>query len=821
MSLDRSSCGAATGSPEAGVGPDLDNAHVTTRKLGLASSHSIDPLNRSSNSLVNSVTEGLRYVRQRPASPGSVAEWPAWAHPAVTEALTGSGIVRPWTHQVAAANLAHAGCDVVLATGTASGKSVGYQLPALSAIAADPRATVLYLAPTKALAADQAQALAGLGLPELRPATYDGDTPAEEREWVRGHANWVLTNPDMVHLALLPHHAAWARFWRRLAYVVVDECHAYRGVFGSHVALVLRRLLRVARLYRSSPVVVLASATSADPAIAAGRLIGRPVRAVTRDDSARPAVDVVLWEPGPDAPSDPDETEDSDGGVDIASDRPRSRPSAPAAAARLTADLVAAGARTLTFVRSRQGAEQVAMAARRRLRRTAPELEQRVAAYRGGYLPEDRRDLERALDSGELLGLASTNALELGIDIAGLDAAVITGYPGTLAALWQQAGRAGRRGASGGPALVVFVAREDPLDAYLVRHPEAVFDRPVESTVIDPTNPFLLGPHLTCAAAEHHLTDDELDAFGGAPARSVLAELLARRVLRRRPGGFFWANPGHPADRVSLRGSGARQVAVVDRASGRLLGTVDAHRAPSSVHPGAVHLHRGESYVVDELDLETGIAAVRADRPAWTTVPRSVSTASLGDGQQIHSPAPGVRVGVGPVDLTTQVVGYLRRRPAGEVLDQVALDLPSHTLPTRAVWFAIESDALRRAGVRDAAVAGALHAAEHAAIALLPLVAGCDRMDVGGLSAVAHPDTGAPTVLIHDGYPGGAGFADRAHEALQPWLTAARDAVLACGCETGCPACVQSAQCGSGNQPLDKAGAAMVLGLVLDALARS
>lgn len=794
---------------------------MTTRKLGLAPGPPTHSLNRSSTFHVSSVTDGLRQVRHRPASPGSVTDWPAWAHPAVTTALAGAGVVRPWAHQVAAADLAHAGCDVVLATGTASGKSVGYELPALTAIASDPRSTVLYLAPTKALAADQLRALAGLGLPGLRAATYDGDTPAQEREWVRGHANWVLTNPDMVHMALLPHHSAWARLWRRLAYVVVDECHAYRGVFGSHVALVLRRLLRIARLYRSSPVVVLASATSADPAAAAGRLVGRPVRAITRDGSARPALDVVLWEPGPPARPDPDEPEDSDDGVDVGSGTPRRRPSAPAAAARLTADLVAGGARTLTFVRSRQGAEQVALAARRRLRRTAPELEPRVAAYRGGYLPEDRRELERALDSGELLGLASTNALEMGIDIAGLDAAVITGYPGTLAALWQQAGRVGRRGGAGNPALVVFVAREDPLDAYLVRHPEAVFDRPVESTVIDPANPFLLGPHLTCAAAEHHLTEDDLAAFGGAAARRVLDDLVTRRVLRRRPGGFFWADPGHPAERVNLRGSSAHQVAVVDRASGRLLGTVDAHRAPAAVHPGAVHLHRGESYVVDELDLRTGMASVRADRPAWTTVPRSVSTASLlGEGQQVRSPGAGVRVGVGPVELTTQVVGYLRRRPTGEVLDQVPLDLPRHTLPTRAVWFAIEPDALRRAGVRDAAVAGAVHAAEHAAIALLPLVAGCDRMDVGGLSAVPHPDTGAPTVLVHDGYPGGAGFADRGHEALRPWLAAAYDAVLGCSCDAGCPACVQSAHCGSGNHPLDKAGAAAVLGVVVAALNR-
>jgi DEAD/DEAH box helicase domain-containing protein len=751
-------------------------------------------------------------------------------------AMAGAGIGRPWTHQVAAADLAHRGSDVVLATGTASGKSVGYQLPALSAIVNDARATVLYLAPTKALAADQLRSLTELGLPELRPATYDGDTPVDERDWARAHANWVLTNPDMLHRGLLPHHSGWARLWRRLRYVVVDECHVYRGVFGSHVALVMRRLLRIARVYRSAPVVVLASATSADPAGAASRLIGRPVRAVTEDGSARPAADFVLWEPG--AGGDEDDAArppgsdaarpevpgrsppDAAGSSGIGPDRPAPprRPSVQAAAARLTADLVAGGARTLTFVRSRQGAEQVALAARRRLRRVAPESASRVAAYRGGYLAEDRRELERALDSGELLAVASTNALELGIDIAGLDAAVIAGYPGSLAALWQQAGRAGRRGGPGKPALVVFVAGEDPLDAYLVRHPEAIFDRPVEDTVIDPTNPFVLAPHLTCAAAEHHLTEDDLPAFGGSAARRVLAELVDRRVLRRRPGGYFWANPGHPAERVDIRGSGAGQVVVVDRASCRLLGTVDAHRAPSAVHAGAVHLHQGESYLVDELDLDAGIAYVRADRPDWTTVPRSVSTVSLSDGQRTRSSRGGVRVGVGPVDLTSQVVGFLRRRSTGEVLEQVALDLPRRTLPTRAVWYSIDPPALRAAGVGHAATAGALHAAEHAAIGLLPLFAGCDRMDIGGLSAVAHPDTGAPTVLVYDGYPGGAGFADRGHDAIRPWLTAVLDAVTACPCNAGCPACVQSPRCGSGNHPLDKAGAAVVLRLVVDAL---
>jgi len=724
----------------------------------------------------------------------------------VRDVLRSAGINRPWSHQAQAAELAHTGRDVVVATGTASGKSLAYQLPALAALAVDPRACALYLAPTKALGADQLESLESLGLPGLRAAAYDGDTPMEDRDWARAHANWVLTNPDMLHRGLLPGHARWARVLRRLAFVVVDECHAYRGVFGSHVALVLRRLIRLARLYGSDPVFVFASATSADPAASAGRLIGRPVLAITEDGAPRPGADFVLWEPAvlPDA-------EGQDGAP--------VRRSATAEAARMMAVLVAAGARTLTFVRSRHGAEQTALSAQRRLDELAPELAGKVAAYRGGYLPEERRELERALGSGELLGVASTNALELGVDIAGLDAAVLAGYPGTLASVWQQAGRAGRRATSGRRALVVFVARDDPLDTYLVHHPETVFGRPVEAAVIDPTNPFILGPHLACAAAERHLSDADLDLFGGAAIKPVLAGLVERRVLRRRPKGYFWAEAGHPADTVDLRGGGGGQVAIVDEGSGRLLGTVDLHRAPSAVHAGAVHLHRGESYVVQDLDLRMGVALVRAQRPDWTTIARSTSTVSMTSLHEERAYDGGLRVGVGPVEVTEQVVGYLRRRPGGDLLDVIGLDMPRHTLHTRAVLYTIRLDSLVAAGVCESRVPGALHAAEHAAIGLLPLFAGCDRWDIGGLSTALHADTGEPTVIVYDGYPGGAGFADRGHEVLPAWLTAVRDAVAGCPCEAGCPSCVQSPKCGNGNHPLDKDGAVAVLGVVLDAIA--
>ena len=762
-------------------------------------------LNRCSGPCVTSVTSCITHVEQIPWRPGRPTAWPTWVPDEVRAAFRAKDIEQPWSHQAQAAELAYRGQDVVVATGTASGKSLAYQLPALTALTTSPKACVLYLAPTKALAADQLALLESLDLPALRPAAYDGDTPMTDRDWARSHANWVLTNPDMLHRGLLPAHARWARVLRRLAYVVVDECHAYRGVFGSHVALVLRRLIRLARLYGSEPVFVFASATSADPQAAAERLIGRPVDAITEDGAPRPGADFVLWEPAL-VPG----TEGQDGAP--------VRRSAPAEAARMMADLVAAGARTLTFVRSRHGAEQTALSAQRRLMDIAPELAGTVAAYRGGYLPEERRELERALGSGELMGVASTNALELGVDIAGLDAAVLAGYPGTLASVWQQAGRAGRRAGTGRRALVVFVARDDPLDSYLVHHPETVFGRPMEAAVTDPTNPFILGPQLACAAAERHLTATDLELFGGTATKPVLDDLVRRRVLRLRPTGYFWADPGHPADTVNLRGGGGGQVAIVDEDTARLLGTVDIHRAPAAVHTGAVHLHRGESYVVQDLDLHDGVALVRPDRPDWSTIARSHSTVSMTAVHSQRGYPGGVRVGLGPVEVTEQVVGYLRRRPGGELLDVIGLDLPRHTLHTRAVWYTVTLDALESGGLREALVPGALHAAEHAAIGLLPLFAGCDRWDIGGLSTALHADTGEPTVIVYDGYPGGAGFADRGHEVLTTWLTAVRDAVTDCRCEAGCPSCVQSPKCGNGNHPLDKDGAVVVLDTVIDAL---
>ncbi|MFC3382812.1 DEAD/DEAH box helicase [Couchioplanes azureus] len=830
----------------------------------------------------------ITHVEHVPARSGRTVPWPSWVPPTLRDAYG----FQPWEHQAAAASLAHAGRHVVLATGTASGKSLAYQMPALSRLLDDPRATVLYLSPTKALAADQLRALVRLGIDGVRPATYDGDTPREEREWVRQHSRFVLTNPDMLHHALLPGHAKWAPFLRRLAYVVIDECHSYRGVFGSHVAHVLRRLRRLSAQYGSSPTFVLASATSGDPADAASRLTGLPVTAVTDDASPRGAVTFALWEP-PLLPSDEPSPSPAAGLSPTSSPAPavapeprqpgspepagqvfprqpaaladRNSPGRPAARAQrefpgqpaaladqdipgqpaalagrvfpgqpavpatgaeartrrsalsetadLLADAVVAGTRTLAFVRSRRAAEVVAAMARRSLDEAVPGLGDRVAAYRAGYLKEDRRAIEQALMSGELLALASTNALELGVDLVGLDAVLICGYPGTRASLWQQAGRAGR---TGGEALAVLVARDDPLDTYLVHHPEALFGRPVEATVLDPANPYVLGPQLCCAAAESALRPSDLALFGGAVAAEAVDALTRSGALRKRPTGWYWTHQGRPD--VDLRGTGGTPVAVVESATGRLLGTVDQGSSHVMLHPGAVYLHQGASYVVDGLDLDDAVALVHAEEPDWSTHARDVTDLSVVSVREYVDAGP-VGLFLGEVDVTSQVVSYQRRRiGTGEVIDTRPLDLPARRLRTVAVWFTISPKALLTAGVEPGDVPGALHAAEHAAIGLLPLMATCDRWDIGGLSTANHADTECPTVFVYDGHPGGAGFAERAYATATEWLRATREAIASCVCETGCPSCVQSPKCGNGNNPLDKKKAIAVLGAVLAAL---
>ncbi|WP_136314250.1 DEAD/DEAH box helicase [Actinomyces procaprae] len=843
----------------------------------------------------------LIHLQRTPARPGRHGDWPEWADPELVAAYTRLGVERPWTHQVAAAVSAHSGRHTVLATGTGSGKSLAAWLPALSAVLAAQRAgadsrisaygrrpTALYLSPTKALTADQAAALSRLvaeleavqreagvsggSLRTVHTAACDGDTPLPERDWARAHADVVLTNPDFLHFSLLPGHERWNRFLRSLRYVVVDECHAYRGILGAHVALVIRRLLRLVRRLRPhgpEPVVLCASATAAEPALTAARLIGVPpeaVTAITDDDAPTGEHTLALWQPAlrdpwsawensvaalaealdfpaadphlnrpgeaaappaqapagrahtPVSPSQPSTSGTSPGtgpDTDDPSEDPSARRSAVVEAAELLVDLLSVGARALVFVRSRRSAEIVAEHARHTLGMSQPGLAGTVAAYRGGYLPEERRALEQDLRHGRLRALATTNALELGIDVTGLDAVIIAGWPGTRVSLWQQAGRAGRAGGNG---VAVLIASDNPLDAYLVHHPEDVFAAP-EATVFDPSNPYVLAPHLCAAASESPLREEDLPLFG-LPDDSLLAELAARGALRRRPAGWFWNTslPGRAQDLTSLRGDGPADVPVVEEATGAVVGTVSGAAADSTVHPGAVYVHQGQVYLVEELTEDAAVVSRKA-AVGYRTRAREQSSVRIVAERERRQWADGVVWAFGSVEVTSQVIGYNKLAlPGMEVISQHPLSMPEHVLPTAAVWWTVPVEATVRAGLDADELPGALHAAEHAMIGMLPLLATCDRWDIGGLSTALHPQTLTPTVFVHDAQAGGAGFAERGFRAGRAWLEATLAVVCECPCTGGCPSCVQSPKCGNNNEPLDKAGAIALLRLLLDAI---
>ncbi len=745
------------------------------------------------------------------------SSWPHWCHPDLREFWENHGVSQLFLHQRQCADSAWAGTHTIISTGTSSGKSLGYLLPILTRLIDAPAATALYITPTKALGADQ---LAQVGkivsavqaLHGVNPAPYDGDTPTDVRHSIRDHSRFVFTNPDMLHLSLLAHHPQWIRFLRNLEFVVVDECHSYRGIFGAHVALVLRRLLRLAESYGAHPVVIAASATIARPHKHLQRLIGRPAHAITTDTAPTGTRTIMLWQP-----------EILDDAAHDHNSPPRR--SALSEAATIMAAFIGEGARTLTFLRTRKSAEITALQCAENLSAAGRvDFASRVAAYRAGYLPEERRALERGLDDGSLLGLATTNALELGIDVGTLDAVITVGFPGTIASFWQQAGRAGRRGQS---SVVVFIARNEPLDTYLVTHPQALLGKPIEEMVFNPRNPYVLRGHIYCAAVEKPLSDTEIQALD---AWDVVGELEEAGLLRRRRQGWFAVprlteddlpTPENAHSLVNVRGTTGSEILIVSTTDGRLLGTVDAGRATTQVHPGAVYLHQGESYVVDELDLDGHMALVHPESPDYSTM--SLSTTDIRilgtpEEQNILRPAPGLCVAAVEVSVTEKVTGYVVRLPGGEIVERVPLDLPAQTLFTRAVAYTIEPLLLENLHIDLDDVPGALHAAEHAAIGLLPLFAACDRWDLGGVSTALHPDTGLPTVFVYDGYPGGAGFTDLGFRRFREWITATYETVRDCPCESGCPSCIQSPKCGNGNEPLNKEGAIRLLGAITEML---
>ncbi|MFC5382354.1 DEAD/DEAH box helicase [Aquipuribacter nitratireducens] len=785
----------------------------------------------------------VRHVLVDPPRPATTAAWPAWVHPALVASLARQGIERPWSHQVEVAEAVHAGHHVVVSAGTASGKSLGFLLPALSGVLAalDGGATArhsapcaLYLSPTKALAADQERRLRELAAPGVVVGTVDGDASREQRDWVRDNAHVVLSNPDLLAHTLLPDHARWTRMLRRLRWVVLDECHVYRGVFGAHVGAVLRRLRRVAAAHGARPVTVLCSATVAEPGAFAARLLGEDVVVVDHDGAPRPGRTTLLWDPvletaGAGPVGDVPVVEE---GVPAAGSGPVRRRSAAAESADLLARLVGTGTRTLAFAPSRRGSEAVAAQARDALVAAhgpgaGGDLARAVVPYRGGHLPEERRATEHALRSGELLGVAATSALELGIDVTGLDAVLLAGWPGSLASFRQRLGRAGRADV---PGTGVLVARDDPLDAYVLAHPERVLDGPHEGLTTDPDNPYVLLPHLAAAAAELPLTEVDLALFG--PAAPALVEVLVERGdLRRRPGGWYWARPERPT--LDLRGSGGGQVQLVEAGTGRVLGTVDTARACSTVHPGAVYQHLLRTYLVEGLDLDEGCAVLRPAEPGYVTFARSATRTRVVREVAARPLGAGGRLGHGPVDVVEQVTGFVRVDPlTGTVLGQELLDLPERSFRTQGTWFTAppgrgdsgergERGARGARGARGGSddhgggrLAASLHAAEHALTSLVPLVTVSDRFDVAGTYDVHHPDLDAAAVLVHDTWPGGAGFAEQVHARADDLLAAAGAAVGACACAAGCPGCVVRPGCGAGNQPLDKAGGLGLLRLL-------
>jgi DEAD/DEAH box helicase domain-containing protein len=727
--------------------------------------------------------EELAYLTEVPPRDAVAAAIPAELHPAVRETLAERGLTQLYRHQAEAYGAAARGEHVVVATGTASGKTLAFNLPVLDALAAEPKLRALYLYPTKALAQDQARALAGFRVPRLRAAIYDGDTETERRWQIRKWANVILTNPDMLHVGVLPHHDRWGDVLQNLRYVIVDEAHVYRGVFGSHVGNVLRRLRRAARIYGAEPQFLLATATIANPGELARSLLGVEATVVEEDGAPRAARTVAFWNPP------------------VLDEQLQLRASALGEGARLLAELVSSGLRTICFTKSRKAAELVHRFAADRV----PELADRLSPYRAGYTPAQRREIERRLVEGELLGVTATDALELGIDIGLLDCAISVGFPGTVASLRQQWGRAGRRG----HGLALLVASEDALDQFFMREPEMLIERRVEAAILDHSNPRILDGHVRAAAFEAPL--DEADqATLGDSALERAAALAEAGELKRTQAGFVWGGRDYPAGRFGLRSTSAESVAVVEAATGSVLGTVERERAYGTVHEGAVYLHLGESYRVLALDREARTALVEPFADEYYTQAKKETTTAIEEAELTERRLE-MDVSFGRVSVTEQVVAYQKKAIRdGATLDLVPLDLPETSFETEAVWYLPEPwmleglEALPR-------LLGSLHAAEHAMIALLPLWAMCDRWDIGGLSTNLHFQTGRPTVFVYDGHVGGVGIARRGYDELEGWVADTARLLAGCPCADGCPSCVQSPKCGNLNEFLDKGGALTLL----------
>jgi len=736
----------------------------------------------------------IAHIEHIPSRDASYADLSEPLDSSLQDCLERHGLLPLYTHQAEAVNNARNGRNVMVTTSSASGKTLCYNIPVAEAMLNELGSRALYLFPTKALAQDQLRGLQELFYPELfrlgESATFDGDTPPEERADVRKRARVILTNPDMLHIGILPNHHQWSRLLSRLKYVVVDEAHTYRGVFGSHVACVLRRLRRLCQHYGSEPQFICCSATIANPGEHAEKLVGLPFEVVAGDGSPHGGKEFVFWNPPI---------------IDTA----RSvRRSANSEAANLFTELVSQKIHSLTFARTRRLTELIYSYSRQRLAEVAPGLAGKIKPYRAGYLPQERRQIEQELFSGQLLGVVATTALELGIDIGELDATVLTGYPGSIASTWQQAGRSGR---GRGKSLSFLIGLDNPLDQYFMRHPEYFFGKNFENALVNPSNPYILKAHLLCAAWELPLTTSD-EAIFGSSLNGEIVELEGLGMLKERNKRWYLSPAiAYPAQHINIRSTSGENFALIDASTSSLLETVEASVAFLQVYPGAIYLHQGESYLVKELDLSGHTAYAVPTSAAYYTQAKDIT--DLHVVRVIREKSYGqVRVCLGEVEVTTTIVGFRKKAQfTEEVIGEEPLDLPPQHFPTVALWFDLPPQLIKRLDKAQLDLAGGLHAAEHAAIAILPLFALCDRNDIGGVSTPLHPDTGRAQIFIYDAYPGGIGIAEKGFDLIRELWQATLKTITECPCEEGCPSCIQSPKCGNNNKPLDKKAAQVLL----------
>ncbi|MDD1691181.1 MAG: DEAD/DEAH box helicase [Methanoregula sp.] len=693
--------------------------------------------------------------------------------------------IRLYTHQCEAINHVRAGKNVVLTTSTASGKTLAFNIPVFSDLESRPDARALYLYPTKALSNDQFLTLEQMGQftgIAAKPAIYDGDTPQSKRAAIREHSRIIISNPHELH-QVLSWHAKWQPFLSNLDFIIIDEAHRYRGVFGSHIAFVIRRLLRLCRHYGSNPRFILSTATLANPCEFARHLTGLEFSLVDNDGSPHGRKNFVLYNPFYDGISERSlhqETKD------------------------LLVSCVKEDLQTLCFTGSRKMAELVTVWARDDARRISSRLAESISAYRAGFLPEERRVIERQLKEGVLKGVVSTNALELGIDIGSLDAVIISGYPGTMMSTRQQAGRAGRKGEE---SLAILVAQANPLDQYFMHHPEQFFERSHEHAIIDTGNPYIVSGHLLCAAAELPLREEADRDFFGEPVSCFPLELESNDLLRRTSRGWVYAGRGRAADVVRLDGVPGETFRVM--CHGRLLETLDRAQAYREAHKGAIMLHQGETFVVNEMDLETHTIRVTETDVDYYTQPLKEVDLSIIETLETRT-VNGVRCAFGDVEVTEQYTGYKIKR-GDTIIGLEPLTLPALTFRTKAFWFIPPGSIEQKVTGSGLDLAGGLHGAEHAIIALMPLHVMCDRWDIGGLSSPAYGADGEPVVFVYDAYEGGIGLAEKAFSILPRLFSSAYELVRDCQCETGCPSCIYSPKCGNDNQPLDKDATSLIL----------